>query len=59
LALPPLWIVSIVYPGTYLFQSALSLIAIAMVYAIFQVLLTNLFFRQIRDDKTRYTVSKV
>jgi small-conductance mechanosensitive channel len=54
-----LWIISVVYPGPYLFQASLSLIAIAVVYAIFQVLLTSLVFKQIRDDKTRYTVSRV
>jgi small-conductance mechanosensitive channel len=54
-----LFVISRVYPGPYLFQAALTLIAVAVVYAIFQILLTNLVFRQIRDDKTRYTVSKV
>jgi small-conductance mechanosensitive channel len=53
------WIIAFLYPGPYLLQVALSLIALAVVYAIFQVLLTSIVFRQIRDEKTRYTVSKV
>jgi small-conductance mechanosensitive channel len=54
-----LWVISRLYPGPYLFQASLTLIAVAVVYAVFQILLTNLIFKQIRDDKTRYTVSKV
>jgi small-conductance mechanosensitive channel len=53
------WVISVVYPGPYLVQVALSLVAMGVVYAIFQVLLTNFVFRRIRDDKTRYTVSRV
>jgi small-conductance mechanosensitive channel len=53
------WVVSRIYPVPYLFQISLTLVAVAGVYAIFQILLTNLIFKQIRDDKTRYTVSRV
>ena len=53
-----LWILSGYYPGMYLSEIALSLLAIAVVYSFTNIFLSDIVFKHIRDQKTRYTVSK-
>ncbi len=54
-----LWLVSPLYPGLYLPQISLSLFAISIGYLFVGILLGDILFRRIKDDKTRYSLNKV
>jgi small-conductance mechanosensitive channel len=50
---------SFLYPSDLLTRSFLTLLSIAAVYLVFEVLLVHALVRRIRDDKARYTLTKV
>jgi small-conductance mechanosensitive channel len=53
-----LWFISGYYPGLYFFEIALSLLAVAIVYIFTNIFLSDIIFKHIVDQKTRYTVNK-
>ncbi len=53
------WLVNFTYPHVYLKNLLLTLIALFVVYFLFEIFIPKLFSSRISDQKTRYTLSKL
>ncbi len=53
------WFVNFKYPDQYLLKISYSIIALAIIYFLFEILFEELITNKIKDSKTRYSLRKV
>lgn len=53
-----LWLVNLAYPSRIIENSVFTLLAAAVVYLVFAIVVEEIFSRRIADAKTRYSFKK-